>query len=64
VVRFRGPTFSIESYSRALEAAGLLIERLREPAQPDAVVASDPAEHRWQRLPGFLFIGALKPDLP
>jgi SAM-dependent methyltransferase len=62
VVRFRGPTFSIESYSRALEAAGLLVERLREPAQPDAVVASDPAERRWQRLPGFLFIRALKPD--
>ena len=62
VVRFRGPTFSIESYSRALEAAGLLVERLREPAQPDAVVASDPAERRWQRLPCFLFIGAVKPE--
>ncbi|MGA9159889.1 MAG: hypothetical protein WB297_03340 [Actinomycetota bacterium] len=59
-MRFRGFTHSIESYARALEEAELLIERLREPAQQDDVVASNPAERRWQRLPNFLFIRALK----
>jgi hypothetical protein len=49
-MRFRGFTHSIESYAWALEDAGLLIERLREPAQRDDVVASDPAEARWQRI--------------
>jgi SAM-dependent methyltransferase/GNAT superfamily N-acetyltransferase len=60
-MRFRGLTHSIESYARALEDAGLVIERLREPAQRDDVVASEPAEARWQRIPNFLFIRALKP---
>ena len=59
-MRFRGLTHSIESYARALEDAGLLIERLREPAQRDDVVASDPAEARWQRIPNYLFIRAVK----
>jgi SAM-dependent methyltransferase len=63
VMRFRSITRPIESYSMALEAAGLLIERLREPAQREDVVASDPAEARWQRLPNFLFVAALKPAL-
>ena len=40
-MRFRGLIHSIESYARALEEAGLLIERLRESAQRDDVVASD-----------------------
>jgi SAM-dependent methyltransferase len=61
VMRFRGFTHSIEAYGRALESAGFLIERLREPAQRNDVVASDPVERRWQRLPMFLFIKALKP---
>lgn len=60
-MRFRGFTHSMESYARALETAGLLIERLREPAQRDDIVGSDPSERRWQRLPNFLFIRALKP---
>jgi hypothetical protein len=59
-MRFRGFTHSIESYAWALEDTGLLIERLREPAQRDDVVASDPAEARWQRIPNFLFIRAVK----
>jgi ubiquinone/menaquinone biosynthesis C-methylase UbiE len=60
VMRFVSLKQTIESYSRALEAAGLLIERLREPAVGDDIVKRDPAKRRWQRLPGFMFIGALK----
>jgi SAM-dependent methyltransferase len=62
VMRFHGFMHPIESYVRALEEPGLLIERLREPAQRGDVVASDPAERRWQRLPMFLFVRALKPE--
>ena len=53
---FRGWCYPLEDYSRAFEEAGLLIEALREPKQRDAVVAHDPAEARWQRLPMFLFL--------
>ena len=42
----------LESYSRALEAAGLLIEAIREPRAPDG---------RWQRIPLSLQLRAVKP---
>jgi SAM-dependent methyltransferase len=51
----------LAAYSQALEAAGLLIEAIREPAAPDALTASDPAQQRWQRIPLFLHIRAVKP---
>ena len=47
----------LESYSLALEAAGFLIEALREAGVPDHAVASD-ADRRWQRLPLFLHLRA------
>lgn len=50
----------VEAYSRALEGAGLLIEAIRETRAPDAVVAADPGEHRWQRIPLFLHARAVK----
>ena len=62
VMRFTGFTHPMEEYARALEEAGLLIERLREPRQRDEAVAKDPSERRWQRVPNFLFIRALKPS--
>ena len=46
----------LQAYADALEAAGLLIERLVE--VPDS---SDPPGDRWRRLPLFLQIRALKP---
>src|SRR6266511_426475 len=58
-MRFYGWTHTLEEYSRAFEAAGFLIEALREPRLPDEAVAADPAEARWQRLPLFLFIRAV-----
>ena len=51
----------IEAYSRALEAAGLLIEAIRENPAPDAVVAAAPGKRRWQRIPLFLHLRAVKP---
>jgi hypothetical protein len=51
----------IEAYSRALEAAGLLIEAIREPKAPDALVADAPGKRRWQRIPLSLHLRAVKP---
>jgi SAM-dependent methyltransferase len=51
----------IEAYSRALEAAGLLIEAIRETRAPEAVVAASPGKRRWQRIPLFLHARAVKP---
>ena len=44
--------FPLEDYAGALEAAGLLIEAIREPA--------DPAGGRWARVPMFLMWRAVK----
>jgi SAM-dependent methyltransferase len=51
----------LESYSRALEAAGLLIEAIREPRAPDELVAGQPGKQRWQRIPLILQLRAVKP---
>jgi hypothetical protein len=51
----------IEAYSRALESASLLIEAIREVGAPDEVVAAEPDKRRWQRIPIFLHIRAVKP---
>lgn len=51
----------IEAYSRALEAAGLLIEAIREPRAPDTLAAADPGKQRWQRIPLLLHLRAVKP---
>jgi len=54
---FRGWAYPLEDYSRALEAAGLVIQALREPPFP----AADPTEQKWRRIPMFLMFRALKP---
>jgi SAM-dependent methyltransferase len=51
----------LESYVRALEAGGLLIEAIREVRPPPRAVAPDPAARRWQRIPLFLHLRAVKP---
>ncbi len=51
----------LETYSRALEAAGLLIEAIREARVPDEVVTDNPNSRRWQRIPLFLHVRAVKP---
>jgi SAM-dependent methyltransferase len=50
----------LEAYSRAIEAAGLLTEAIREVRAPDYVVARDPRARRWQRIPLFLHLRAVK----
>jgi SAM-dependent methyltransferase len=50
----------LEAYSRAMEAAGLLIEAIREVGAPEHVAARDPAARRWQRIPLFLQLRAVK----
>jgi SAM-dependent methyltransferase len=49
---FDGWCYPLEAYTGALEEAGLLIEAMREPA--------DPAGGRWARVPMFLMWRALK----
>jgi SAM-dependent methyltransferase len=56
---FSGWAYPLQSYFVALEAAGFLVERLREPPVPPRAVASDPAEHRWERVPAFLHVVAV-----
>ena len=45
----------IEAYSRAFEAAGLVIRAIREPAISDALVAADSRLARHRLLPNFLY---------
>jgi SAM-dependent methyltransferase len=59
-VTFAGWRYSLEEYARALEDAGLVIERLREPSAPPAALAARPGYERWQRLPNFLHLRAVK----
>lgn len=51
----------LEAYTRAVEEAGLLIEALREVTAPDHAVERDPKDGRWQRVPIFLHMRAVKP---
>ncbi|HET7013100.1 MAG TPA: class I SAM-dependent methyltransferase [Streptosporangiaceae bacterium] len=51
----------LEAYAAALEAAGLLIEKLRELPASAAAVDRDPGNLRWQRVPMFLHLLAIKP---
>lgn len=57
---FAGWTYPFGSYFRALEQAGFLVERIREPRVPEDSVREDPAKARWWRIPAFLHVRALK----
>jgi SAM-dependent methyltransferase len=58
-VSFQGWCYPIDAYARALEAAGLLVEALREPEPaPSAPRRLD----RYRRMPNFLMLRALKPS--
>jgi SAM-dependent methyltransferase len=54
---FAGPAHPLQEYSRALERAGFLIEMIREPAM---AVARTESDTRWQLMPLFLFLRALR----
>ena len=51
----------LEAYARATQSAGLLIEALREAVPSDQVAERDQKDRRWQRIPMFLHIRAVKP---
>lgn len=57
---FRGWTYTFEDYARALEDAGFLVERVREPVPSEEQAAKRPSLEGWRRLPLFLFIRAVK----
>jgi SAM-dependent methyltransferase len=59
-VVFHSEHLPIEAYSRAVEAAGLLIEAIREVRPP---APADPADRgaRHQRIPAFLHLRAVRP---
>jgi SAM-dependent methyltransferase len=59
---FHGWTHSIEDYARAVEGAGMVIERLREP-RPAGEGAEGRRFERWRRVPLFLFVRARKVSL-
>jgi hypothetical protein len=51
----------MEAYFHALAEAGLLTETIREVRPSDQVVSEHPSDRRWQRIPLFLHLRALKP---
>jgi SAM-dependent methyltransferase len=60
-ITFRGWCYPLEAYAKALEAAGFVIERIREPqASNQAVEAGGGSELRWRRVPLFLHILAVR----
>ena len=59
-MHFRGWAYPLESYSRAMERNGLVIEAIREPAAPQSTVDKNPPGARWQRIPVFLMWRAVK----
>lgn len=59
-MHFKGWAYPIETYSRAMERAGLAIEAIREPPTPPEIVAKNPPSARWSRIPVFLMWRAIK----
>ena len=57
---FHGWTYTLEDYMRAIEEAGFLIERVREPFPSAEQAGHRPSLEGWRRLPLFLFIRAVK----
>ena len=52
----------LEAYSRALEAAGLLTEAIREARLSEEAAERDPEHRRWARIPLFLHLRAVRPQ--
>jgi SAM-dependent methyltransferase len=50
----------LERYVRAFEAAGLLIESIREPVPDPEMIARAPTRARWTRIPWGLFVRAIR----
>jgi SAM-dependent methyltransferase len=50
----------LTAYFDALDAAGLAVERLREPVPPQALLEEHPSAARWTRTACFLHLRAVK----
>lgn len=61
-ITFRSWLYPLAAYSTALEQAGFVIERIDEPLPASRSISQRPLLARWQRVPMFLFIRALKRD--
>ena len=59
-MRFAGWAYPLETYFRALEGAGFLIQALREPRASDLAAGRSPSEDRWRRIPMFLMWSAVR----
>jgi len=59
-MRFSGWTYTLEDYTRALEDAGFAIDRVREPRPRVEDVAERASLVRWERIPLFLMLRAVK----
>ena len=57
-IRFHIEHRPLEAYSRALEAAGLVITAVREPAPSEEAVAQHDELADWRRVPNFLHLTA------
>ena len=49
----------LEAYTAALTEAGFVIDRVREIGRPEHAI-TQPRQRRWQRLPLFLHLRAVK----
>jgi SAM-dependent methyltransferase len=61
-MRFVSRHRPLETYVEQLAACGFLLERLREPKLPEAAFR-DASGWRWQRMPLFLHLRAVKPEV-
>jgi len=59
-VTFHSEHRPLEAYSRALEDAGFVIEAIREDAVDDEYAMRYPSIARWQRVPLFLHLRAVR----
>ena len=59
-MHFKGWAYPLETYARALEMAGFMLQALREPALESAPPSMDPGAERWRRIPVFLMWRAVK----
>jgi SAM-dependent methyltransferase len=60
-MRFVSRHRPLQTYTEGLATNGFLIERLREPKQPDSPFDAEHAP-RWRRIPLFLHLRAVKPS--
>jgi SAM-dependent methyltransferase len=59
-ITFHGWTYALQDYSLALEAAGLVIDLIREPVPLEEQASDRPGLASWRRTPLFLFMRGRK----